>query len=121
MPSFLEARCYLTLEDPETVIAYYRRRGAHTLLQTMQRPVAALSLHLNVRTDVRGYEVPDRRFGLHDRPRNALAAQRPEFMGDLQREVQQVLAYALLHDLTLIVYQGEDALILHDPASVTSG
>ena len=123
VPSVLEARCYLTRENPEQIMRYYDVRGANNHSILMERPLWAVHLQVGTRVDVRGLEVPVREFGLHAASRTALEASRQvDYTAALKVDVQQVLAYCILHDLPLWLFEGGEILELHarESVSVTS-
>ncbi len=116
MPTVLEARCYLTRENPEQIMRYYDVRGANNHSILMTRPIRAIHLRVGSRVDVRGLEVPVREFGLHAVQRTALEASRQtDYTAALKVDVQQVLAYCILHDLPLWLFEGSEILELHTP------
>lgn len=114
MPTVLEARCYLTRENPEQIMRYYDVRGANNHSILMERPLFAVHLRVGSRVDVRGLEVPVREFGLHALPRTPLEASRQvDYTAALKVDVQQVLAYCILHNLPLWLFEGSEILELH--------
>ena len=121
VPSVLEARCYLTRENPEQIMRYYDVRGANNHSILMERPIRAIHLRVGSRIDVRGLEVPVREFGLHAAPRTALeASKQVDYTAALKVDVQQVLAYCILHDLPLWLFEGGEILELHTQAEVST-
>jgi len=114
MPTVLEARCYLTRENPDQIMRYYDVRGANNHSILMERPLRAIHLRVGTRIDVRGLEVPVREFGLHAVTRTALEASRQvDYTAALKVDVQQVLAYCILHDLPLWLFEEGEILELH--------
>ncbi len=114
MPTVLEARCYLTRENPEQIMRYYDVRGANNHSILMERSLRAVHLRVGTRIDVRGLEVPVREFGLHAVERTALeASKQVDYTAALKVDVQQVLAYCILYDLPLWLFEGSEILELH--------
>jgi len=120
MPTVLEARCYLTRENPDQIMRYYDVRGANNHSILMERPIWAIHLRVGSRIDVRGLEVPVREFGLHAVGRTALeASKQVDYTAALKVDVQQVLAYCILHDLPLWLFEEGEILELHARESVS--
>jgi len=121
VPTVLEARCYLTRENPEQIMRYYDVRGANNHSILMERPIRAIHLRVGSRIDVRGLEVPVREFGLHAVERTALEASRQvDYTAALKVDVQQVLAYCITHDLPLWLFEEGEILELHAREGVSA-
>ncbi len=113
MPTLLEARCYLTRENPEVVIHFYETRAANNHLMLMDKTLCAIHIHIGTRLDMRGYPIPFREFGLHAQNRTRLeATKRNDYTAALRCEVQQVLVYAMMHRIPLWLFEGEQTLEL---------